>query len=256
MNSTKQRNENVIKVENLRKSFGKLQALDNVSLDIKQGQVTAIVGDNGAGKSTFIKILSGAYFADGGTIYFEDSQVRFKSPREARELGIETLYQDLALVEEESVWRNIFLGREELRGGVLRALNVLDYETMRKRAWELIEKLDIDIDSIDTPVMNLSGGQRQAVALARAILQDVRVLILDEPMSALGVEEEQKTIEVIKSLKNEGLAIIIISHNLDHVFSISDRVAVFKQGQLVGIRHTKESDKGEIARLILLGKQA
>jgi ABC-type sugar transport system ATPase subunit len=206
-----------------------------------------LVGDNGAGKSTLIKIIAGAYQPDAGTIRVNGSLVTVRNPRDAMAQGIATVYQNLALVDQRDVAANVFLGRELVRG------LVLDRSRMLQESAQVLEDLRIDIPSAQTPVGLLSGGQRQAVAIARAVHQErgTRLVIMDEPVAALGIEESRKVLRLITRLKDQGRAVIVISHNLEHVFSVADRIVVLRRGRLVGIRRREETTADEIVRFIV-----
>jgi len=243
----------LLSVRGLTKSYGGLRAVNGASLDLYPGEVVALVGDNGAGKSTFVKMLSGVIAPDAGTLALRGGEVRFASPTQAREAGIETLHQSLALVDVFNVPENIFLGRElsTRRFGIV---PVLDKPTMRKRTMELLQRIGANLPSIDRPVRAMSGGQRQAVAIARLLLNEVHLLIMDEPMAALGVDEGRKVLDLIVELRTRGLTVLIISHNLEHVFSVADRICVMKNGNVVGIVDTADASHDEVVRMIVSGK--
>ena len=209
-------------------------ALDDVSIDIVAGQITGLVGDNGAGKSTLIRILSAVLNADSGTIELDGAPVHFASPAEARAAGIETVYQDLALAGNMPVWANIFLGRELLRGP--KRLNILDKRRMAVEAEAMLSRLSRTMPPIDAPTSQLSGGQRQAIAIARAAAWGSKVIIMDEPTAALGPAETRAVEEVIAGLRDRGFAVLIISHNLEQVFRLVDRVWVLRRGRMIGDR--------------------
>jgi simple sugar transport system ATP-binding protein len=221
----------VLRTEQITMSFGAVVALRDVNLRVRRGEVLGLVGDNGAGKSTLVKILTGLYKPDGGRIYLEGEEVRFHSVQHARRYGIETVFQDLALVDELSVYHNLFLNREHTRGGWFRFLS---NRTMRAAASRFLEEIGIDIPSVDTPVAKLSGGQRQAIAVARAVRQpNIKILLLDEPLSAMGAKETSLIIGLIKSLsKKANMSIIVIDHNYTHLFEICDRINVIQHGQV------------------------
>ncbi len=235
----------LVKIAHLTKSYGNIEALRGVSLDIYAGEILAIVGDNGAGKSTLIKILAGALTADHGTIAVEDKSYHSLSPGKAIHLGISTVYQDLALVDCRDVVSNIFLGREPVRAGIL-----VDRRKMEKKARQVLESLQIHVPNLNTPVGFLSGGQRQGVAVARAIVQGGKVIIFDEPTAAMGVHESAKVIKLLQNLRESGMAVVVISHNLHHVFEISDRICVMRHGQVVAICKTEDSMPNQIVELI------
>lgn len=235
----------VLSLVDVSKAFGHVQALDEVSFDVFGGEVLAIVGDNGAGKSTLAKIISGVHERDDGEIKLDGSSVTLSSPAAAKDVGIATVYQHLALVEVMDVSSNIFLGREPTR---LRWF--VDRARMNREARQILTALRSDIPSVRTPVSQLSGGQRQAVAIARSLAERCRVLILDEPTAALGVEQQTKVNELILTLKSLGSTVILISHNMAHVFSVADRVAVLRRGRIVGVRELATTSKEEIVSMI------
>lgn len=244
----------ILSVRNVSKHFGGVQALHDVSLDLQPGEVVALAGDNGAGKSTLIKIISGVYQADDGEVFFKGERVSVGNPREARALGIETIYQDLALADNLNVGANVFLGREPGRR-LLGLLPAIDRRQMQAAAREVLETLDIDIEArkLTQPVRSLSGGQRQAVAIGRAIYWQAKVLIMDEPTAALGVPEQRKVRALIRTLAEHNVGIIFISHNLSDVFAVSDRILVLRRGQAAGERRTKDVDSDEVVRLMVGG---
>jgi simple sugar transport system ATP-binding protein len=223
----------LLEVRNVQKHFGRVVALREANFALRPNEVHAIVGDNGAGKSTLIKIISGVVQADAGEITIDGRPVSIANPREARELGIETVYQDLALADHLDAAGNLFLGREELRPAPLSWFGFLDKRAMRRRAQEEMRRLKIGIQSVDEPVLRLSGGQRQAVAVARAIAWGTRIVILDEPTAALGVRESSMVLELINEVRSQGLAVIMISHNLPEVFAVADRITVLRHGRTI-----------------------
>ncbi|MEM5332137.1 ATP-binding cassette domain-containing protein [Paraburkholderia sp. JHI2823] len=231
--------------------FGGVEALKRVSLRLMPGEVLALAGDNGAGKSTLIKILSGVYRADGGDLHFEGRPLQLRDPQEARSQGIETIYQDLALADNLDVGSNIFLGREPVRRRF--GLQLIDRPHMARVAREVLERLDIVIPprKLAGPVKMLSGGQRQAIAIGRAIYWNARVLIMDEPTAALGVPEQRKVMALIRALKAQGVAVILISHNLHDIFAVADRIIVLRRGEVAGERRVAETDGDEIVRLMV-----
>lgn len=246
-------NKVLLSVRGLSKSYGGLQAVKSISLDIREGEVLALVGDNGAGKSSFIKMLSGVLRPDEGKLQIDGNDIRLNTPNDARDIGIETLHQHLGLVDVFNVQENIFLGREIQRRyfGIIPGL---DHATMRRRTLELLERIDLKLPAINRPVRAMSGGQRQAVAIARLLLNDVRLLIMDEPMAALGVDEGRKVLELISGLRSKGLSVLIISHNLEHVFTVADRIAVMKNGSLVGLVDAATADHDQVVRMIVSGR--
>lgn len=233
-----------LEVENIKKDFGHIQALRGVSMNAYEGEVLAIVGDNGAGKSTLIKILSGVLQPDSGAIRINGREYQNLTPKKAIEAGVSTVYQDLALGNTMDVASNLFLGTELTRGGFLKKKQM--YEEARK----LIESLDIQIPDVTVPVGDLSGGQRQGVAVARLVHNGGRLLIFDEPTAAMGLNESNAVLKLIKKLSSEGYAVIIISHNLPHVFLISDRICVMRQGQVIQELKTQETNMDEVVSMI------
>ena len=246
--------EPVLEASNLAKRFGGVQALKGVSLRLAPGEVLALAGDNGAGKSTLIKAISGVHQPDEGEIRYKGRRVVINNPHEARALGIETIYQDLALADNLDVGANVFLGREPERR-LLGVLPALDRRRMREAAREVLRQLEIDIppDKLTRPVRTLSGGQRQAVAIGRAIYWQAQVLIMDEPTAALGVPEQRKVMELIRRLKAQGVAIIFISHNLTDIFAVADRILVLRRGIAAGEREAARTSGDEIVRLMVGG---
>jgi simple sugar transport system ATP-binding protein len=232
--STKQPpSPSLLEVRNVQKHFGRVVALREANFALRPNEVHAIVGDNGAGKSTLIKIISGVFHADGGEIAINGRPVTIANPREARELGIETVYQDLALADHLDAASNLFLGREVLRPPPLSWFGFLDKRAMRRRAQEEMRRLKIGIQSVDQPVLRLSGGQRQAVAVARAIAWGTQIVILDEPTAALGVRESSMVLELITEVRSQGVAVVMISHNLPEVFAVADRITVLRHGRTI-----------------------
>jgi len=220
--------EQVLSLRGINKSFGAVAALTDIELDVAAGEVVAVVGDNGAGKSTLVKILSGVHPADSGTITFAGRQVRIDSPKDAQKLGIATVFQDLALCENLNVIENLFLGHE------LRPLR-LDTVAMETRSWELLRQLSAKIPTVRVPVASLSGGQRQTVAIARSLLGDPKIIILDEPTAALGVAQTAEVLNLIERLRENGLGVIMVSHNMADVKAVADRVAVLRLGRNNGV---------------------
>jgi len=241
----------LLHVVDLTKRFGGLVAVDNVSLDIFPGEVVGLVGDNGAGKSTLIKMVSGVYVPDGGQIFFDGKDVTFASPRAARDLGIETIYQDLALAENLDVGSNIFLGREIKRQRLGGMLHSLDRHKMRAESAQVLDRLEIHVPSLTQQIRNLSGGQRQAVAIARSIYWNARLMIMDEPTAALGVSEQRKVLTLVRTLAGQGVPVIIISHNMQDVFAVADRIVIMRRGKKVAERLASETTPDEIVSLMV-----
>ncbi|AZN72952.1 sugar ABC transporter ATP-binding protein [Georhizobium profundi] len=238
----------VFRMSGIVKRFGGLVALDRVDFSVAKGEVMALVGDNGAGKSTLIKTMSGAHVPDEGTIEMEGKLVHFRSPQEAWASGIATIYQELALAGKMTVVDNIFLGRE-IKKPVL-GVPFLDRQAMRKRTSELLSQLDVHVPSIDSWVESMSGGQRQGVAIARALNMDARLIIMDEPTAALAVAEVRKVLEFIKNLRAQGKSVVLISHNIQDVFEVSDRISVMRHGRCIAVRETAKTTPQEIIGLI------
>jgi D-xylose transport system ATP-binding protein len=238
----------------LRKRYGGVEALAGADFTVYPREIHALVGDNAAGKSSLIKALSGAAPPDEGEIRFDGRPVAIREPRHGKALGIETVYQDLALADNLDIPANIFLGRELLGKGLLAPF--MDLRGMHAEAARLLGRLKIRIPDLRQKVRTLSGGQRQCVGIARAVYFNARVIILDEPTAALGVEETRKVLELVREMRDQGLTIIMISHNLGHVFDLCDRISVMKTGCVVGSRPIAETSREEILRLIVLGREA
>jgi D-xylose transport system ATP-binding protein len=238
----------LLRLVGIGKNFGPVRALIDVNLDIPTGQVTAVVGDNGAGKSTLIKTISGIWQPDSGEIIWMDRPVHLHSPKEAADLGISTVYQDLALADNLDIVQNMFLGREPVKYWQL------DEVSMEKDAKRTLAELSVvTIRSVRQPVGSLSGGQRQAVAVARAVLRQARLVILDEPTAALGVTQTRVVLDLIKRLKSQGIAVIVISHNLNDVFSVADRLAVLRLGHVVAVGPKSRFDAESVVDLMTTG---
>jgi len=230
------------------KNFGPVRALIDIDLDVPAGQVTALVGDNGAGKSTLIKTIAGIWVQDHGEILWEGKPVRFHSPKDAASYGIATVYQDLALADNLDIVQNMFLGRELVKGWVL------DETTMETEAKRTLADLSVvTVRSVRQPVGSLSGGQRQAVAVARAVLRQAKLVILDEPTAALGVTQTRVVLDLIHRLKDQGIAVIVISHNLNDVVSVADRVAVLRLGRMAAVGPLSLFDAESIVDLMTTG---
>jgi fructose transport system ATP-binding protein len=240
----------IVEAHGITKSYGPVQALRGVDFSLYPAEVVAIVGDNGAGKSTFIKVLSGAVIPDSGTIAIDGLPVRFHSPIDARRAGIETVYQDLAVIPLLDIEANLFLGREVVMPGPLGLLRILNKRAMRKQAMQNIATLRIGIKSVRQPVGTLSGGQRQGVAVARAVSWSRKIVIMDEPTAALGVQEARGVLELIKRVRAQGVSVILISHNMPHVFEVTDRIFVLRHGAHAGTVRTNETSMEQVVRLI------
>jgi ABC-type sugar transport system ATPase subunit len=241
----------ILEGHGLSKRFGGHQALHNVDFRLYPGEVLALAGDNGAGKSTLIKCLSGAHQPTAGEIFFDGKPIQINNAHEARVHGIETIYQDLALAENLDVGANVFLGREPMTKA-FGIFPMIDRKLMRSASAEVLDTLEIHT-RLDKPVGDLSGGQKQAVAIGRAIYWKARVLIMDEPTAALGVPEQRKVVELIHRLKSQGVAIIFISHNLIDIFAVADRIMVLRRGELAGERLCKDTNGDEIVKLMVGG---
>jgi ABC-type sugar transport system ATPase subunit len=228
------------------KSFGRVVALRGADFAAWPGEVSALVGDNGAGKSTLIKIFSGALQPDGGQLFLDGQPIHISSPAEARQLGIETVYQDLALAPSLDVASNLFLGREARQRGLLGAIGFLDDRLMRKRARQEMANLQIGLSSVRQPVLTLSGGQRQAIAVARAVAWGRRIVIMDEPTAALGIRESRMVLRLIKRIKETGVAVIMISHNLPEVFEVADRITILRLGRTVRQMRREEASMDDV----------
>lgn len=239
----------ILRVKDLYKHFGGLVAVDRLSMDVYTGEVLGLVGDNGAGKSTLIKMVAGVHSPDGGSMYFDGREVDFRTPQDARCHGIETIHQDLALCENLDAAINIFLGREPVRRfGVFR---LIDRAHMIAESRAVLDQLAIYLPNLDCPVRDLSGGQRQAVAIARAIYWKARLMIMDEPTAALGVAEQRKVLELARTLRNRGVSVIIVSHNMQDVFAVADRIVVMHRGRKVGERMITDTNVDEVVGLMV-----
>ena len=239
--------EPILSARDLVITFGRVIGLDGVNLDLYRGEVLAVIGDNGAGKSTLIKCLTGAYQQDSGQVYLDGEAVEFKRPQDAREKGIETVYQQLAVIPALDIASNLYLAREERRPGPLGSvLRMLDKKGMKERAGDAVQKLGIQtIQNMGQAVETLSGGQRQAVAVARAAAFGSKVVVLDEPTAALGVKESGMVLDMVKQLRDNGLAIILISHNMPHVWEVADRIHIQRLGGCAGVITPQSHDMGE-----------
>ncbi|HVK23158.1 MAG TPA: ATP-binding cassette domain-containing protein [Actinokineospora sp.] len=235
----------VLEALDVSKRFGGVEALRGVSLSVAAGEVVGLMGDNGAGKSTLMKVLCGAYRPDSGALRMNGEPITMRGPRDATAHGIAVVYQDLALVDQRDVATNVFLGREPRKG------LVVDKARMRREARVVLDELNIRIPSVRMPVAGLSGGQRQCIAIARAVHQGGQVVLLDEPTAALGPEQQANVLKLITRLKERGTAVIVVSHNVDHVLKVCDRVVVMRAGQVQGIRDVHSTDAATVVGLIL-----
>jgi len=240
----------VLATSGVSKSFGPVQALADVDFAVDAGEVVGLVGDNGAGKSTLVKSIAGIYSIDSGQLYFEGEPVTIKGPNAATELGIATVYQDLALCDNLDVVANLFLGQEEVIGGPGRLARVLDETAMEERSHELLEQLSVTIPSVRSEVGTLSGGQRQQVAVARSLLGEPKVVMLDEPTAALGVPQTKQVLALIKRLRERDLGVIVVSHNLANVFEVCDRIYVLRLGREGGDFRVAETSEEQIVAAI------
>ena len=241
----------ILSIRNVSKRFGGLTAVDHVSWDVFAGEVVGLLGDNGAGKSTLVKCISGVHPPDDGEIYFQGRRSNFVHPMDARSQGIETIYQDLALANNLDVGANIFLGREIKRryfGGLIKTLNDRKMEDESAAA---LQALDIRFPSLTQPIENLSGGQRQAVAIARAVYWDAKLMIMDEPTNNLGVPEQKKVLDLIRRLRDQGVPVILITHTLPDVFAVSDRLMVMHRGRKVTEKKTSETNTEELVQYMV-----
>lgn len=241
----------LVQMINISKNFGTVQALKNVDFDVHHREVMGLVGDNGAGKSTLIKILTGVFPPDTGEIYFEGKRVVIRSPKEARAMGIETVYQDLALIPLMSVSRNFFLGREPV--ACFGPFRFLDKRKMDRVVLDVLSQIGISVRSPDEPVAVLSGGERQSVAIGRALHFGAKLLILDEPTSALSVRETHKVLDYILEAKKRGLSIIFITHNIYHVYSVADRITILEHGRKVATLQKSEVTAEEVIEIVRSG---
>ena len=239
----------LVEMNDISISFGGIRAVDRASIDLFPGEVVGLLGHNGAGKSTLIKILSGAYKRDTGSIRINGEDANINNPRDAKDYGIETIYQQLAVADNVDAAANLFLGRE-----IITPLGTLDDAAMESKAREVMGRLNPNFRRFKEPVKALSGGQRQSVAIARAILFNARILIMDEPTAALGPQETAQVGDLIKQLKSDGIGIFLISHDIHDVFDLADRLVVMKNGQVVGSARTTDVTKDEVLGMIILGK--
>ena len=239
----------LIEMRDISIAFGGIKAVDHASVDLHPGEVVGLLGHNGAGKSTLIKVLSGAYKRDAGSIHIEGREVAINNPRDAKALGIETIYQTLALADNVDAAANLYLGRE-----LLTAFGTLDDVAMEAATRQVMHRLNPNFRRFKEPVSKLSGGQRQSVAIARAIHFNARILIMDEPTAALGPQETAQVGDLIKQLKAQGIGIFLISHDIHDVFDLADRVCVMKNGKVVGTARVEDVTQDEVLGMIILGK--
>lgn len=241
----------VLEAHHIERRFGAVVALADASLALRRHEVLGLVGDNGAGKSTLLKILSGVLQADAGRILIEGREFHIRQAQDAMEAGIETVYQDLALVDTMTAYQNVYLGREPLaKSPLLRLFNLVDDRTMRRRSREVLDALAVKIPSINASVKGMSGGQRQCLAIARAILWGRKIVILDEPTAALGVRETAQVLDVIRDLRKHDVSVIVVSHNMAQLMEVADRITVMRLGRTVATRTVRETAVSEIVGLI------
>ena len=239
----------LVELRGISKTFGGVHALENVDVDLFAGEVVALLGHNGAGKSTLIKVLSGVYPPDQGEIRVAGQPVRIENTREAKALGIETIYQNLALAENLDAVANLFLGRERFT-----RFGFLDEETMEHETRRMLDRMKLRLPTLRNEVSRLSGGQRQAIAIGRAVYFDAKILIMDEPTAALGPEETAKVGELVRELKTQGIGIFLISHDIHDVFDLADRITVLSHGRVVGTVRTADVTKDDVLSMIILGR--
>ncbi|HEX7660248.1 MAG TPA: ATP-binding cassette domain-containing protein [Pseudonocardiaceae bacterium] len=241
--------EPILAMRDINKSFGPVHVLHDVNLDVRAGEVTALVGDNGAGKSTLVKCIAGIHAPDSGEVVFEGRPVHVHSPRDAAALGIEVVYQDLALCDNLDIVQNMFLGRENVRSGLL------DEASMELAARRTLASLSVrTVKSVRVPVSALSGGQRQTVAIAKAVLWNSKVVLLDEPTAALGVAQTRQVLDLVRRLAEHGLGVVLISHNMNDVFEVADRIAVLYLGRLAAEVFAKDVTSSTVVELITSGR--
>ncbi|MDX8525954.1 ATP-binding cassette domain-containing protein [Mesorhizobium sp. MSK_1335] len=243
--------EPLLSLRNITKRFGGLVAVNNVSCEINRGEVVGLLGDNGAGKSTLIKCISGVYHADEGEMFFQGKHAHFAHPIDARRHGVETIYQDLALANNLDVGANIFLGREVKKRHFGGLIKTLDDQQMPRESRRTLESLQIHFPTLTEPIENLSGGQRQAVAIARAVYWDAKLMIMDEPTNNLGVPEQQKVLELIRRLREHGVPVILITHTLPDAFAVTDRLIVMHRGRKVAEKATAETNTEELVQYMV-----
>ncbi len=246
-----QQREPVLSLEHLSKRYGSIEANIDINLEVYPGEILALVGDNGAGKSTLVKMISGAVIPTSGRIVLAGEEQHFRSPIDARNAGIETVYQDLALAPQLNIPQNMFLGRIPTRNDLLgRLFGHMDMKSMSSRAQEALDQLQVTVKSLKQPISKLSGGQRQAVGIARSIMWGEKLLLLDEPTNHLGVHEVDMVLNITRTVSQRGVAVIYISHTIPHVFAIADRIAVMRLGRLATILDTKSTSMDEVVSYI------
>lgn len=246
---SEQKNEPSVRMEGISKSFGAVKAVQNVDLELYAGEIVGLMGDNGAGKTTLMKILSGVYKPDSGSIYLNAQKVSFDHRLIARRMGIEMVYQDLGLCDVIDIAENMFMGRELVTSYL--GLKILDKKRMRSEATRCLKELGINFPSVKTKVKNLSGGQRKAIAVERAVYWNTKIVLMDEPTAALGVKEQKKVLEITRGLKERKVGVIFISHNLEEVFSTVDRIVVLSRGRKVADVKKEDTGRDEIIKLMI-----
>lgn len=243
--------EYLVEMRNISKRFGGVKAVDKVDFEVGYNEIVGLVGDNGAGKSTLIKILSGVYFPDEGEIFLRGKKININNPKDAKDLGIETVYQELALAPNIGASHNVFLGREILKPGIAKWFKVLDKKAMEKECKRILTSLSIEIESVKKRVDDLSGGQRQAVAIAKSLHSNPIILIMDEPTSAISVKERNKVFSLMQELVQRGISVVFISHALQEIFSVASRVVVLRKGRHVASRNIRETTIDEVIKLMV-----
>lgn len=242
----------ILEVQGVSKKFGAVQALEGVDFEVYSGEVVGLVGDNGAGKSTLVKVVSGVHRPDAGQIFFQGRPVSINSPRDSTDLGIETVYQDLALCDNLDVVANLFVGRESAKVTIpgLKGLYWLDETAMERKALDLLERLNIPIPSVRKVIATMSGGQRQSVAVTRSVMENCSLVMLDEPTAALGVEQTERVMKLIQNLKSRNLGVVVISHNMQDIFDITDRIIVLRLGKRVATFETQSTRHEQVVSAI------
>lgn len=244
----------ILHMRDIRKQFGRKTALDRAELFLHQGEVLGLVGDNGAGKSTLLKVLSGVLTVDAGEIFIGGTQVKIDSPLQSKNWGIEMIYQDLSLCESLNVWENVYLGRYEIRHLVKPLLAILDKRKMMRQTKDTLRALGIILPDVNAPVCNLSGGERQAVAICRCLMFQPKIILLDEPTASMALWEQEKVLELIRTLKTRGRSIIMVTHNLRELFQVADRAVVLKEGRTIWKGALENMTPDDLARMMFLGK--
>jgi D-xylose transport system ATP-binding protein len=240
----------ILELHGISKRFGAIQALSNVDFEVYSGEVVGLVGDNGAGKSTLVKVISGVYLPDSGKYIFEGKEVIVNKPKDATNLGVETVYQDLALCDNLDVVANLYLGREQIEQGLSKVFRSINEVSMEENAIRLLGELHVKLPSVRNQIAGLSGGQRQSVAVSRSVMWESKVVLLDEPTAALGVEQTQQVKELIKRLRERNLGVVVISHNLADIFDVTDRIIVLRLGRRVASLNTHTTSQEKVVAAI------